>query len=438
VHIPRRLTITVSLITLAALLAVAYLVTRPVGPSITSAGFGTQTLSPNADGENDVTTISYHVRREVTLSIYFEDTGGKRYYFRRDETRPSGDYKVLFSGIVEGYVREGESFKSEVLSRLLEDGEYTWVIEAVDRATNSTDRATGKLTIADSDPTLPDIQEFTIRPEVFTPNQDGLEDHVTINAYVPKEAHLLVYLIDKDNTRYFIPEAEKERKPGDAGRHEFDYDGGVDLGISPPPDGTYTVQIDADDAEGQHVQRTGQVTIKDGGVPLAEIVGQPVGDTVVYSSETVLLGDVLTFELTVENYGDAPIRTTGPEPGYIYNQDETYASTGFQVESGAWRVGIHCDTCLVDYPWRWALGTADTLTPIKDSDGRTHYYLMPGQRAVITGGIRLTTIVKSRNPQQFWAGLIHEDVEISDVNNAVDPHWITIDLPDSLTLTPTP
>jgi hypothetical protein len=29
-----------------------------------------------------------------------------------------------------------------------------------------------------------------------------------------------------------------------------------------------------------------------------------------------------------------------------------------------------------------------------------------------------------------WAGLIHEDVEISEFNNRVDPHEILVDMPD--------
>jgi len=431
---------------LALILAVGYLVTRPTRPVIAEAKFGTQTLSPNADGKNDITTVSYRLRREATLSIYFEDADGQRYYFRRDEIRARGEYSVMFSGVVEGYVLEGEDIKGEVLSRLLQDGDYTWVIEATDQATSVTSKKEGKFTVVNADAILPDLWEFTIAPEVFTPNQDGLEDRVWINAYVPKEAHLTVYLIDEEGTRYFVPEVQEGRKVGEEGRHKFEYDGGVDLGISPPPDGTYTVLIEADDEEGQHMQRSGQVTIKDGGVPLAEIVGQPVGDTVTFSSKTamvgdeltVLAGDVLTFELTIENYGEAPIRTTGPEPGYIYNQDELYSSTGFYVESGAWRVGIHCDTCETDYPWRWALGTPENLTAIQDNDGRTHYYVMPGQRVVVSGGIRLTNIVESRNPQQFWAGLIHEDVAIAPINNSVDPHWIQIMLPQELAASPSP
>ncbi len=416
------------LIALAALLAVSYLVTRPAGPIITRAEFSLSTITPNADGVTDVTQISYRIRRPATVSIFFEGSDGAVYHFRTGQVRPRGDYRVLFSGVVDGYVKPGEQPGGEVLARLLSDGTYTWVIEAVDQHTGVTDRVSGTLIVQDADSVLPALIDFSISPAVFTPNQDGLNDLIWVNVDVPKPATIQVSLLDAAGQQYFIPESQEGRKPGEEGRHTFVWDGGVDMGRTPPPDGSYQVLAVVSDAEGQRVQAVGQVTIKDGGVPLAEIVGQPLGDTVRFSSETVLVGEVLYFELTVENYGDAPIRTTGPEPGYVYDQDELYSSTGYYPESGAWRVGIHCDTCITDFPWRWALGTPETLTPI-ESNGRVHYYLMPGQRAVITGGIRLHNIVEARNPQEFWAGLIHEDVGVAEVNQRVDPHWIKIEEP---------
>ena len=424
-RIPRSITILTTVLVLVLILAAAYVVSRPTRPLIAKAEIGLSTITPNADGETDATLIRYRIRREATVSIFFEDGAGDRYTFRKDQIRTRGRYEVLFSGIVEGFVREGESIQGEVLERLLPDGEYTWVIEAVDRASGRTDQASGTLNVEGGDPALPDLWEFTISPEVFTPNQDGLNDRTWINVYVSKPATLLVYLLSEEGEQIFVPEVQEADAPGEAGRHSFEYDGGVDLGRDPPPNGTYTVRVEASDDEGQRVSRGGHLTIADGGIPFAEIVAQPVGDTVRFSSETVVVGDVLTFELTVWNYGEAPIRTTGPEPGYVYDQSDVYSSSGFYDESGAWRVGIHCDTCLTDYPWRWAVGAQQDLTPI-ESNGQTHYYLMPGQRAVITGGVRLTNIVESRNPQQFWAGLIHEDVGITANNNRVDPHWIEI------------
>lgn len=413
---------------LAALLGVGYAVSRPRGAALVEADFRPATITPNADGEDDLTEITYRIRRRAQVSIYLEDDSGQRHMFRDGELRTRGDYSVLFGGVVDGFVLEGEDFSGEVLRRLLPDGDYTWVVETEDVLTERTDRISGKLTIAESDPVLPDLIDFSVAPPVFTPNQDGLSDIVRIDAYVPKEADLTVYLVDDQGQTYYVPESQLGRKPGEEGRHTFEWDGGVDLGRNPPPDGTYQVLAEAVDAEGQHVMREGEVTIQFGGMPLAEIVGQPVGDTVTFSAETVVVGDVLTFELTVENYGDAPIRTSGPAPGYVYEQGQTFASSGYYEESGAWRVGIHCQTCLTDYPWRWALGTPDTLTAI-ESDQEVEYYLMPGERAVVTGGVRLLNIIEARNPQQFWAGLIHEDVEI--VDQAVDPHWIEI-VPEAL------
>ena len=78
-----------------------------------------------------------------------------------------------------------------------------------------------------------------------------------------------------------------------------------------------------------------------------------------------------------------------------------------------------------NYPYRWAVRNPDELEEI---DGFS--YLMPGKRAVVSGGIRVTGPFGVRNPQPLWVGLIHEDVEISQFNNRVHPHSVLVDLPD--------
>jgi hypothetical protein len=145
------------------------------------------------------------------------------------------------------------------------------------------------------------------------------------------------------------------------------------------------------------------------------------------------LGDTLYFTLTVENYGTVPIRTSGPQPGACYDMDQNFNAPrpekpeGYPEESGAWRVGIDFDTSLRNYPFRWAVGSPDDLDVVT-LDGQKYYYLAAGKRAVVTGCIRLTQI-PPRDPLYFWAGLIHEDVEITALNNRVDPHQIMIDRP---------
>lgn len=111
----------------------------------------------------------------------------------------------------------------------------------------------------------------------------------------------------------------------------------------------------------------------------------------------------------------------------MYNPNQNYNIPGFSEESGAWRVGIDFDTSQRNYPFRWAVGGPGDLIS-KTIEGKTYYYLPPNSKAIVTGGIKLTE-QPPRNPLNFWAGLIHEDVEISSINNRVDPHSITIDEP---------
>lgn len=419
-------TSTVAVILSAALISLAWMRLRPAGPLIVSAEFSRNAISPNADGVDDLARITYRLRRPGSVSIYFLDSQGQRYEFRSENPRDSGEHSLFFSGIVEGFARPDDRIGGAILKRVLPDGAYTWVIEA--REDNgATEKMTGMLTVQNADTQLPDLRNLTASPAVFTPNQDGIADRATINVWLTKEIPengLHVTLIGPDGSTYPIAEAAAAVLPGRAGLHTYDYDGGIDLGVNPPPDGEYLVRAEAEDAVGQKVMAETTLTIKNGGLPRAEIVNGEVQ----FSSAAVVIGQTLYFTLTVENYGTAPIRTFGPWSGTVYEQEQNSNTLGFYEEDGAWRIGIDCDSCIRDYPWRWGLGAPDTLTPIVEG-GQTHYYLMPNQRATITGGVRLSKVIEARNPQYFWAGLIHEAVEISNINNRVDPKQITIEKP---------
>jgi hypothetical protein len=211
----------------------------------------------------------------------------------------------------------------------------------------------------------------------------------------------------------------------------FDYDAGVDEGAPPPPDGTYQVVAEARDAEGQRIRVADTLTIQFGGVPRADVFAPPTGDTLQFDATAVSICDTLFFTITVRNYGVTPIRTSGPEPGLVYDSSWNYNTVGWPTESGVFRVGIGFENALRDYPYRWAVGGEGQLEKIGE-----HYYLMPGDRAIVTGGIRIVDELGTRNPQPIWAGLIHEDVEIAQFNNRVDPHSILIDIPDPENLEP--
>jgi len=392
---------------------------------LSEVSLSTDLMTPNADHDTDIVVITYNLSRSAEVSIYFEDQGGNRSYFRDHVRRaPSVEepYQVYFAGVVDGYVLPDEQFEGfTVEKRVLQDGVYTWVVEATD-AEGVTEQATGTLTIAEADTALPELRGFSIYPPVFTPNRDSISDRTTINVDLKKDVEeLTVYLEGEDGVRYHVAEAEKLTDFDEAGPHEFDYDAGVDLGADPPPDGTYTVTMRARDAVGQWTVATGTLTIKDGGLPRAYILNAEVE----WSEGTIPLGETLYFTLTIENDSVVPIRTSGPPPGTVYDSDQNYATQGEYEQSGAFRVGIHCETSPTDHPWRWAVGGPDDL--VTDDEG--HLYLPAGKHATVTGGIRFVDYVEARNPQYCYASLIHEDVQISMVNYRVDPVFLRIQVP---------
>ncbi|NJK30938.1 MAG: hypothetical protein HC927_00240 [Deltaproteobacteria bacterium] len=250
----------------------------------------------------------------------------------------------------------------------------------------------------------------------FTPNQDGIEDRVSLNVFLAKAADLQVYLEDAVGVRTYLARREGAREPGEAGNHEYDYDGGVDQGFRPPTAGEYQVFAVAQDAEGQRVRAADTLVIEDSGLPQVEIIPQSTGGTVCFerapyddayftdaetegqtipqpqdvcselTTLTLPVGDLLIFRLTVRNYGETPIRTAGPFPGTVYDFGQQNSSLGYLEESGVWRVGIECETATTSYPWRWAVAPRAALTEVYNAElDATLYYLEPGARGEVWG-----------------------------------------------------
>ncbi|MDX2159745.1 MAG: hypothetical protein SF162_00330 [bacterium] len=452
------MTLLAALAAAVVVIAAGAVLLNPPRDLIVSAVFSPEMITPNADGIDDVTVFRYTVSRAASVSLTLTNPEtGQVFPFRADEQRSAGDYAVAFSGVVDGYTLPGEQIGGEVLRRLIPDGDYTWVLSAVDAAGERMEQG-GTLSVQQGDAPLPEIVEFTVFPTVFTPNQDGISDRTQVNVFLAKDAQLDVYLEPiGGGALIYIPERIEETERGQAGRHTYDFDGGVDLGANPPPDGDYRLVAFARDAVGQEVRQQADFRIEQGGKPLAQIVAQPNGATVVFEAApfesrftttreqagdlidpprapedfrltaiTLPVGDLLVFQLTIENYSDVPIRTSGPPPGTVYEWDQAESTLGWFEEAGAWRVGIDCTTASRDYPWRWAVGDDDSLTTVTDPDtGNTYRYLPPGARSVVWGAIRMTRL-EARNPQNCWAGLIHEQVEIAERNRNVGAREIEL------------
>ncbi len=388
-------------------------------PLLEAVVIAPSTISPNADGQADLARISFRLNRTARVSITFQDAAGREYVFRAATPlgRNEEPYSVLFAGVVEGFLLPGEDFPFAITRRVLPDGVYTWKITAV-TADGETVTETGALIVEDADTTLPKITGFSIYPKEFSPNQDGINDRVTVNLFLHKDVEeLVVYMLDQNGVRHHIPEDERRTPLNMAGFHTFDYDGGIDAGAEPPPDGIYTVYAEARDILGQRVRISDTLTLINAGLPRAYILNGEI----TLKPTTLVISDTLCFTLTVENDSSTYIRTTGPWPGTTYRSNENFNTLGWAEESGAFRVGLDFDTSLRNYPFRWGVGVpGKDLVQIGE-----HWYLPPFERAEVTGCVQVVEM-PPRVRLYYWAGLIHEDVEIAAVNNRVDPHMVEI------------
>ncbi len=362
-------------------------------------------ISPDADGQDDIAEVKYSLSRSSQITIYLLDESGQRHDLRVAERRSKGERTLYFGGVVDG--------------RLLPDGDYTMVFEAVDGRGHS-ERTETPITLADGDPVPIEVENLNIWPQTFEPNRDGIADRVKIGYNLNKEAERVeVYILGADGAKYPVPE-DKIREEGAPGTHEHDYDGGIDLGATPPPDGDYTVVVMAEDAVGNRSEARGSLTIEGGGLPLVEIIQRAA----VFEPSVVPLGTTLYFTCTVKNIGTVPIRTKGPEPGTIYSTAQNYNTLAEYEEPGIFRVGLDYEgnTEGRSYPFRWQLGMDDELTVIDTTIG-PQQYLMPGQTVTVWGGLRVDDVPVKTEPY-YWLGLIHEQVWV--VQDRVEPTQIAI------------
>ncbi len=167
-------------------------------PLLSDVSVQPDVISPNADGDTDATNILYRLGRTADVSIYFENEQGDRFYFRDSQLRSPGEYGVAWGGVINEPLIVDDGFgPQQVLSRVLPDGVYTWTVEATDQRGN-VETQSGTITLQDGDTVLPELQNFTVVPQEFRPNQDGLrDDWVSISYYLPKDVDRCTGLPDR-------------------------------------------------------------------------------------------------------------------------------------------------------------------------------------------------------------------------------------------------
>ena len=71
-------------------------------------------ISPNADGVDDATNITYRLSRNASLSIYFESASGGQFFFRQDRPRSAGEYRVQWGGVIKITAQRGAASCSRI------------------------------------------------------------------------------------------------------------------------------------------------------------------------------------------------------------------------------------------------------------------------------------------------------------------------------------
>jgi hypothetical protein len=327
--------------------------------------------------------------------------------------------------------------RAEILSRVLPDGDYRWVVEAIEDNGN-VETATGTISLVEGATEVPELHNFAVVPQTFRPNQDGLrDDWVSISYYLTKDVDTIqIYLTDPDNEalKYFIAEGPNVVKPNEQGYHEYRYEGGVDLNAEPPPDGTYQIVGEARDLAGNRMRVVSELTIEEGGKPRADIAqGEIDWQGEMNRVVSLNLGEKLCFRAVIRNEGTVPIRTTGPWPGQEYKYSENFNTLAVQSdddwvtvkEAGAWRFGIMYEAAGIDFPYRWSVGGPEDLEK-RVVDGQEQWYLMPGKAGETHGCIEFDEVPPLAS-DIWWGGLIHRDVGVP--NNYVDRITVDVGVP---------
>src|SRR3982751_4489215 len=137
-------TILIALAVLAGVVFVGKSVIQPNRPLITHAAFSLERITPNADGDSDVTVFSYGISHNAEVSLTFQAADGTNYVFRQNEARIPADYSVAFSGVVGGYKLPGDTVGGDIERRLIPNGKYTWHLHAKDSTSGETAEQTGQ------------------------------------------------------------------------------------------------------------------------------------------------------------------------------------------------------------------------------------------------------------------------------------------------------
>ena len=220
-------------------------------PSVDTFEVTPNPFSPNGDGVQDTTSISYslsdNISTRVTVRLEIRDTSNKI-------VKTLVDAQTQDTGKVYTYSWDGKDDSGNPSS----EGSYTCRIIALDGSGNSVESTLG-ITI---DTTPPQITDVSLSPNPFSPNSDGVKDTTTISFTLSGAAASQNKVKIRNSSGTLIRTLDDEISPsgGQNGSNSVTWDGKDENGAF-VSDGSYFFEIWAQDAAGNMNSFTGVVKV---------------------------------------------------------------------------------------------------------------------------------------------------------------------------------